>query len=286
MVLKQNVFIWSVVIVIILYILQGVILGFATSIPLYLASYKASWQQQGTFSWVSYPFSFKILWAPIIDSVYSRRFGRNQTWLIPIQIIIGIILLILSFYLESLLINLRIVILTIVFFFICFFIASQDIVVDGWCVSLFASLNPQWSSTCQVIGITIGGFIGSTVLMTLESSNFTNKYIREPLSLPHHSYGLFSIQQFTLFFGLIFIAISIIMLVISFFNTQSNKINNIYIQRTKQTKLNLFEIYLAILELFKKTMYTSINFNISNLQRWLWGNLLYDKFNIIGVSLS
>ncbi|CAF1024822.1 unnamed protein product [Rotaria sordida] len=68
-----------------LYILQGFIQGFTTSIPLYLASYKASWQQQGTFSWVSYPFSFKVVWAPIIDSFQSRRFGRYQTWLIPIQ---------------------------------------------------------------------------------------------------------------------------------------------------------------------------------------------------------
>ena len=250
--LKQSVFMWSVVLVIILYILQGVILGLSTSIPLYLASYKASWQQQGTFSWISYPSSFKILWAPIIDSVYSRRFGRNQTWLVPIQLIIGIILLILSFYLESLLINLRIVILTIIFFLICFLTASQDIVVDGWCVALFVSLNPQWSSTCHIIGITIGGFIGSTILLTFESSNFTNKYIREPLSLPHYPEGLFSLEQFTRFFGLIFIAISIIIAITSVFKKQSNKTNNIHIHKTRQTKLNLFETYLAIIELYKK----------------------------------
>ena len=249
MVLKQNVSIGSVVMVIILYILQGVILGFTTSIPLYLTSYKASWKQQGTFSWVSYPFSFKILWAPIIDSVYSRRFGRNQTWLIPIQLIIGFILLIVSFHLKSLLVNLEIVRLTIIFLLICFLIASQDIVVDGWSVSLFVSLNPQWSSTCQTIGITIGGFIGSTILMTLESSNFTNKYIREPLSLPHQSYGLFSLEQFTLFFGLIFIIISIIMAVVAFLKKQPNNINK---QKKRQIELNLSETYLAIVELLRK----------------------------------
>jgi PAT family acetyl-CoA transporter-like MFS transporter 1 len=257
MVFKQNVIILSIVFVVILYILQGVIVGLAASIALYLTSYKASWKQQGTFSWISYPFSFKILWAPIIDSVYIRRFGRNQTWLIPIQLIIGIILLILSFYLESLLINLEIVRLTIIFLLICLLIASQDIVVDGWSVCLFSSLNPQWTSTCQTVGLTVGGFIGSTVLLTFESSNFTNKYIRKPLSLPHHSKGLFSIGQFTLFFGFVFILISIFMIAIAFLYNQSNNIN---VQKKKQTNLNLFQTYMAILELFRNQYIRQLTF--------------------------
>jgi PAT family acetyl-CoA transporter-like MFS transporter 1 len=249
--------VWSIAVVIILYIFQGVILGFVTSIPFYLTSYKASWQQQGTFSWVSYPFSFKILWAPIIDSVYIGRFGRNQTWLIPIQLMIGIILLIISFRLESLLVNVEIVELTLIFLLICFLISSQDIVVDGWSISLFVSLNPQWLSTCQTIGITIGGFIGSTILMTFESSNFTNKYIREPLSLPPQSKGLFSLEQFTLFFGLIFIVISLIMIFISVSKKESKNIN---LQKKKQTKLNLFETYFSILELFNKRCIRQLTF--------------------------
>ena len=246
MLLEKNVFI---LIIVTLYILQGFIQGFTTSIPLYLASYKASWQQQGTFSWVSYPFSFKILWAPIIDLFHSRRFGRYQTWLIPIQLIIGIILIILSFHLESLLVKLRIVILTIIFFILCFLIASQDIVVDSWSVSFFNKLNPQYSSTCQTIGIMIGRFIGSTILMTFESSNFTNKYIREPLALPHRSYGLFSLQQFIRFWGMAFIVVSIIMVIVSLYKKQSNNVNR---PKRRQSKLDLFEIYLNILKLFKK----------------------------------
>jgi PAT family acetyl-CoA transporter-like MFS transporter 1 len=142
---QQNGLVWLILMMIILYTIQGVIQGFATSISLFLASYNASWKQQGTYSWVSYPFSFKILWAPIIDSVYTHRIGgRHQTWLVPVQLPIGIILISLSFYLESLLINLRIIILTIIFFFVYFLIASQDIVVDGWSVVLFATSNPQW----------------------------------------------------------------------------------------------------------------------------------------------
>jgi len=252
MLLKENILIWRILIIIILYILQGFIQGFKTAIPLFLVSYKASWQQQGTFSWVSYPFSFKILWAPIIDSIYIRRFGRYLTWLIPIQILIGITLIILSFYLESFLINLQIIRLTIIFFFIYFLIASQDIAVDSWSILLFTSSNLQWSSTCQIIGQVIGQFLGCTVLMTFESSNFTNKYIREPLSLSQHPYGLFSLQQFTFFWGIVFIVVSIIISIIFFCKKQSNQENNTNMPKEIQKKLDLFETYLAILKLFKK----------------------------------
>lgn len=249
---KEHVLVWRILIVIILYILQGFIQGFTASIPLYLASYKASWRQQGTFNWALYPFSFKILWAPVIDSIYHRSFGRHRTWLVPVQLIIGIILLILSFHLESLLVNLQVPVLTIVFFFIYFLIATQDIVVDGWSVSLFTTSNPQWSSTCQTVGEMIGRFIGTTILLIFESANFTNKYIRDPLSLPHRPYGLFSLQQFTLFWGILFILVSLLVTATFFYQKQSNRKNNDQMEKEAHIKLDLLETYFAVLKLFQK----------------------------------
>ncbi|UJR11519.1 hypothetical protein I4U23_015700 [Adineta vaga] len=240
---------WLVLMMMILYTLQGFIQGFATSIPLFLASYKASWKEQGTFSWVSYPFSCKILWAPIIDSIYSRRLGgRHQTWLVPIQITVGLILLVLSFYLEYLLMNLRVVFLAIIFFMIFFLIATQDIVVDGWTLVLFASSNPQWSSTCQTAGEMIGRFFGSTVLMTFESANFTNKYIRETFSLPHRSYGLFTLEQYTFFWGVAFILVSLIIGIVFFVS----KLRSNNTEEEQIEKLNLWQTYLDIFHLLKK----------------------------------
>lgn len=246
---ERPILIWRILMIIILYLLQGFIQGFTASIPIFLASYNASWKQQGTFSLATYPFSFKILWAPVIDSIYIRRFGRPQTWLVPVQLMIGIILLIVSFYLQSLLINLQITILTIIFFVIFLLIASQDIIVDGWSMSLFRSSNPQWTSSCQTIGEMSGRFFGSTILLILESSHFMNKYIRSPLSLPHRSHGLFTLQQFTMFWGIAFIVVSIIIAITFFYTNQSNKK---YEVNTQETNLNLFETYLAIFKLFKK----------------------------------
>ena len=63
-----------------LYLLQGIPLGLAASIPLLLQNRKVSYKEQAEFSFVYWPFSLKLLWAPIIDSLYSSRMGRRKTW--------------------------------------------------------------------------------------------------------------------------------------------------------------------------------------------------------------
>ena len=30
----------------------------------------------------SYPYSFKLLWSPVVDSVYSLAFGRRKSWVV------------------------------------------------------------------------------------------------------------------------------------------------------------------------------------------------------------
>lgn len=228
-----------ILLLLILYILQGVIIGFITTIPFYLDSRGAKWQEQGTFNFVFYPFSLKLAWAPIIDAVYIKRFGRRKTWLIPIQYLIGITLFILTFYLKYLIDELKINLLTFIFAFIYFLLACQDICVDGWALTLLNDYNLQWASTCQTVGQTIGRFIGFTILMTFESADFTNKYLRKPFSITEKSNGLFTIEQFLIFWSIVFIIISTS---IGFLIKEKDEINH----------LNLKQTYLSILRLFRK----------------------------------
>ena len=57
-----------------------------------------------TFSFAYWPFSIKLLWAPIVDSIFIGKFGRRKTWLVPVQYLIGATMFVLSknvdFYLE------------------------------------------------------------------------------------------------------------------------------------------------------------------------------------------
>ncbi|CAF3001222.1 unnamed protein product [Rotaria sp. Silwood2] len=171
-------------------------LGLTGSLPLILVAQGATWKDRGTFNFAFYPFSFKLIWAPLIDALYIKRFGRRKSWLVPIQLSMAGILLLLSFYVESFITNLRIILLTMIFIFLVFLTATQDICVDGLAITLFSVTNPQWASTSQTVGQTFGRFLGSSFLLTFESANFTNRFIRKPLSLPSAASGLFTVEQF------------------------------------------------------------------------------------------
>ncbi|CAF1098516.1 unnamed protein product [Adineta steineri] len=196
-----------------LYILQGMNLGLASSIPLFLIYYGATWKDRGTFNFAKYPFSLKLLWAPLIDVLYIKRFGRRKSWLIPILLISGVVLLSISFFIQSWIITNRIVLLTIVFFVIYFLTASEDVCVDGFAITLFAASNPQWASTSQSIGQTFGRFLGSSFLLTFESANFTNRFIRKPLSLPYQTTGLFSLVHFVRFVAVAFLIVTVCLII-------------------------------------------------------------------------
>lgn len=122
--------------------LQGVPLGLASSIPIILASRKASYSDQGTFSFAFYPFSVKLLWAPIVDSVYVKRFGRRKSWIMPVQLLIGIFMISFASYVQKLAYNIEsktdIVILTTIFTTFTFLAATQDIALDGWAISMLS----------------------------------------------------------------------------------------------------------------------------------------------------
>lgn len=234
----------SILVTLILYVLQGAVLGISTSIPVYLTSAGANWKQQGNYNFAHYPFSLKLIWAPIIDVFYIRRFGRRQTWLLPIQLILGIVLIALSFFIDSLVSGLQISSLTIFVFFAIFLTASQDVCVDGWALTLFSTTNVVWQSTSQTIGQTLGRFLGSSFLLTFESANFTNRYIRQPLSFRPQSTGLFTLAQFIRFWGIAFIIVTCIVAFV--YRERAPH------QHDEKNQLKLFDTYLAILKLFKK----------------------------------
>ncbi|XP_071946163.1 acetyl-coenzyme A transporter 1-like [Antedon mediterranea] len=198
---------WNVAILLFLYILQGIPLGLAGSLPLVLQAYKISYKQQAMLSFIFWPFSLKLLWAPIVDSVFISRFGRRKTWLIPTQYLIGTTMILLSWNVKSFLgekgsnIEPNVLVLTVLFFLLNFLAATQDIAVDGWALTMLAKRNLGYASTCNSVGQTAGYFLGNVVFLAFESAEFCNAYIRsEPADE-----GLFTLTDFLFFWGLVFI---------------------------------------------------------------------------------
>ena len=62
------------------------------SIPFILRSH-LSYSQIGIFALSGYPYSLKLIWSPIVDSIFFRRIGRRKSWIVPMQLIIGSLML-------------------------------------------------------------------------------------------------------------------------------------------------------------------------------------------------
>ncbi|XP_039713259.1 acetyl-coenzyme A transporter 1 isoform X2 [Pteropus medius] len=173
----------SIFLLLFLYVLQGIPLGLAGSIPLILQSKNVSYTDQAFFSFVFWPFSLKLLWAPLVDAVYFRNFGRRKSWLVPTQYILGLFMIYLSTQVDSLLGNTDgrtpdVVALTVTFFLFEFLAATQDIAVDGWALTMLSRENVGYASTCNSVGQTAGYFLGNVLFLALESADFCNKYLR------------------------------------------------------------------------------------------------------------
>lgn len=172
----------NIAILFFLYLLQGIPLGLTAAIPMLLQNRGASYKQQAEFSFATWPFSMKLLWAPIVDSLFWSRFGRRKSWLIPTQYLIGVFMLILSVYVNQWLgsdgIEPNLPVLTAVFFAMNFFAATQDIAVDGWALTMLKRCNVGHASTCNSVGQTAGYFFGYVVFIALESRDFCNSYLR------------------------------------------------------------------------------------------------------------
>lgn len=127
-----------------LYLLQGIPLGLAAAVPMLLQNRGISYKQQAEFSFAYWPFSLKLLWAPIVDSLYVSKFGRRKSWLIPTQYLIGVSMLILSMHVSRWIgteaEQPNVFILTLLFFLINFMAATQDIAVDGWALTMVSHL--------------------------------------------------------------------------------------------------------------------------------------------------
>ena len=232
---------WNIMLLLLLYTLQGIPIGLSASIPMVLQAKKIGYRQQAIFSFVSWPFSVKLLWAPIVDAIYSRSFGRRKSWLIPAQYSIGGIMLIMSYNIDSLLGETggspNVFILTAVFFLLFVCAATQDIAVDGWAITMLSRENVGHASTCNSVGQTVGYFLGYTIFLALESKEFCNAFLRsEPMDS-----GILDLASFLFFWGFVFITVTTLVML---FKKEKREVH-------EEVKQNVSSAYMQLLKILK-----------------------------------
>lgn len=200
------------ILLVILYLIQGIPIGLAFgAVPFLLKSNDLSYSQVGLFSLATYPYSFKILWSPIVDSIYSKSIGKRRSWILPIQCVSGVSLICLGSVVDSwmendnaILSNLSL--LSYCFFFLILLCATQDIAVDGWALTILSKGALSFASTAQTVGLNTGYFISFTVFLAFNSSDFANKYFRTiPSDVP-----LITLGQYMVLSGFLYLIVTLI----------------------------------------------------------------------------
>jgi MFS family permease len=196
---------------VLLYFLQGIPMGLASgSVPFLLKSY-LSYGQIGIFSLAIYPYSLKLLWSPIVDAVWSRRFGRRKSWITPIQTISGMSMIYLGGSIDEMMKSAGanngggVWDFTGWWFLLVFLCATQDIAVDGWAISLLSIQNMSYASTAQTVGLTAGSFLSHTVFLAFQAPDFANAWFR---SVPQE-YGLVTLGGYMKFWGWIYLIVTV-----------------------------------------------------------------------------
>jgi MFS transporter, PAT family, solute carrier family 33 (acetyl-CoA transportor), member 1 len=194
-----------------LYFLQGIPMGLAMGSVPFLLKGRFSYGQIGIFSLAAYPYALKLLWSPIVDAVWSRRFGRRKSWITPIQTISGISMIWLGKSIDKMMVvageheGAGVWTFTGWWFLLVMLCATQDIAVDGWAISLLSIPNLSYASTAQTVGLTAGSFLSHTVFLAFNAPDFANRWFR---SSPQ-DYGLLSLGGYMEFWGWIYLIVTL-----------------------------------------------------------------------------
>eukprot|EP00920_Eleutheroschizon_duboscqi_P020416 GHVT01048406.1.p1 GENE.GHVT01048406.1~~GHVT01048406.1.p1 ORF type:complete len:656 (+),score=171.91 GHVT01048406.1:639-2606(+) len=207
---------WNIALLLLLYTVQGIPMGLSGSVP-FLLQGKITYKDQSLYSLVSLPFSLKLLWAPVVDAVYWKPMGRRRSWLVPVQF--GCALLMLwgaqgdrvGRWLGVAGGDARpnIEALAVYFATLFFLMATQDIAVDAWALTILSRSNRTYASTCNTVGQTVGFFVAHVGFLALSDVETCNNYFRRT-ALPS---PIVTLSSFLSTWGWVIIFLTVVTLV-------------------------------------------------------------------------
>jgi MFS transporter, PAT family, solute carrier family 33 (acetyl-CoA transportor), member 1 len=202
--------VWGISLLLLLYTLQGIPMGLASAVPVLLQGQGLGFSAKATFSFATWPYSLKLLWSPIVDSVFSERFGRRKSWVVPVQLLTGAVMVFLSMHIDD---QFRpgavpdVMGLTVTFFALYALVATQDIAVDGWALTMLRHENVGYASVCNSVGQSAGWIIAYALLLALGDAQFCDDFLR---SVDHRTgQPLVTIGGFMMFWGVMFLVVTI-----------------------------------------------------------------------------
>jgi PAT family beta-lactamase induction signal transducer AmpG len=122
-------------------------------------------ETMGVFSLIGLAYAFKFLWSPLVDRGKVPglwRLGRRRSWLLPIQAMVGLVLIALSALDPQSSIGLFSLLAGIA----AFASATQDIVIDAWRVEVADEQAPlELLSSVYQLGYRLSGLAGGALAL-------------------------------------------------------------------------------------------------------------------------
>ncbi len=133
-------------------LIKGIQWGLFGAIPLFIQAHtkaqssgSGNYGMQADFAWSSWPPAFRLLWMPLIDTLFFRRVGRRKSWLLPAHLLMGVIFLGMAPHINAWLgrgddksHEIAMAPLTIAFFVLHLLCSTAESVIDGWGISMLA----------------------------------------------------------------------------------------------------------------------------------------------------
>lgn len=170
-----------------LYFVQGVVVGLVFGLKFITQDYGASESNQATMSIANYPYSFKFVWAGLVDSVYWGRMGRRKSWICPVLLILAITQLYFSFQIQNWLVALDIVKITVFMTVSQILVATLDICVDAWSLEILPKSRRGLQANCNAGGFSLGIFVSSGLFLSLTAKDFCQRWLGLSEALLSHA---------------------------------------------------------------------------------------------------
>lgn len=146
-----------------LYLAQGLPYGFfQQALPVLMRDRGFSLEQIGFASLLALPWALKFLWAPLVDRFYWPRLGRRRSWLLPLQVLMGLSLLGMAWLPPER--SFAAVLVGVLW--INFLCATQDIPADGLAVEVIPAESRGLGNGVQVGGYRLGMILSGGALLS------------------------------------------------------------------------------------------------------------------------
>jgi PAT family beta-lactamase induction signal transducer AmpG len=171
------------------------LLGFSEGLPFFLTGNtlkawmtveKVDLAAIGLFSLVAVPYSFKFIWAPLLDRFTLPFLGRRRGWLIVIQVALLIAIAFMALQQPKQALQL----LAINAVVIAFFSATQDIVADAYRTDVLHELEMGAGAAVFVLGYRMAMLLtGSLALILADRIPWSSVYLLMAASMAIGIFG-------------------------------------------------------------------------------------------------